>query len=372
MRRIWLGAGLIIVAAILVGVTIAVSAPASGAVRTVAVGNWPLAVAVDPKTGYAFVVDHSDGGRGFFFGDGKLSIVDTRRATLIRSVVVGPDPRAVAVDESSGQVLVANDDDATVSVLDTRSGAMLRSIDVGSRPHGVAVDSATGRAVVVNTGDGTISTVNSRRGTLVSSTAFSGAYSLQGTAADPRRGLLFVAGAGMVTVLDSRTGTVRRTIPLDQEASNIAIDERNGHLLVTSGNDLGVIDPGSGRVLRTIQLNAASGAVAVDPRRGRIFVVSSPSSDSSASPTGHGSVTILDAETGSVLRTLPVGVDPIAVAVDEGTGRAVVVNSGGTVAMSNPLEQAAAWLHQWVPIVPTSAGSTRVEPGSVSIVNPAG
>ena len=42
-------------------------------------------------------------------------------------------------------------------------------------------------------------------------------------------------------------------------------------------------------------------------------------------------MSVLDARSGVVLRTVVVGVAPIAVAVDERSGRAVVVNAGGPV-----------------------------------------
>jgi hypothetical protein len=47
-------------------------------------------------------------------------------------------------------------------------------------------------------------------------------------------------------------------------------------------------------------------------------------------------VTVLDARTGAILSTIPVGVDPVAVAVDERTGHVLGLSSGGSLAVPDP------------------------------------
>jgi DNA-binding beta-propeller fold protein YncE len=87
-----------------------------------------------------------------------------------------------------------------------------------------------------------------------------------------------------------------------------------------------VLDARSGRILRTIPLGLTPTALAVDERTGSVFVLT-------WMPVFHGSgmlspavVSVLDARTGAVLRTVPVGLSAAALAVDERTGQAFVSN----------------------------------------------
>lgn len=85
--------------------------------HTLSVGGSPYALAVDTRTSRAFVTG-TDGGVWAAIHHvapgqppewaGYVAVLDTRRLTLLRTVSVGRDPRAVVVDEGVGHALVAN------------------------------------------------------------------------------------------------------------------------------------------------------------------------------------------------------------------------------------------------------------------------
>jgi hypothetical protein len=108
---------------------------------TVIVGIQPSAVAVDGTTHRAFVLDWgSSMPRDPTAAPGDVSVVDTIRGAVLRHVLVGPDPQAVAVDERAGRVLVVNTGresgnaggappiPSSVSILDAQSGALIRTV----------------------------------------------------------------------------------------------------------------------------------------------------------------------------------------------------------------------------------------------------
>src|SRR5579871_681281 len=106
-------------------------------VYTLTLGTNPWGLAVDGRTGLAFVVNRANfrfipvssaslsnragapgyGGAPNYFipssGADSVSVVDIRSGKLLRDAQVGPDPRNAAVDETSGRVFVTNDDDAS-------------------------------------------------------------------------------------------------------------------------------------------------------------------------------------------------------------------------------------------------------------------
>ena len=88
----------------------------------------------------------------------------------------------------------------------------------------------------------------------------------------------------------------------------MAVDARSARVLLANrfDNSVSVLDARSGRLVRTVAVGGLPGALAVAVHRARIVITNS----------GDGSVSLLDAEQGALLRTVYVGARPGAVAVD--------------------------------------------------------
>lgn len=131
-----------------------------------------------------------------------------------------------------------------------------------------------------------------------------------------------------------------RIIAVGQNPTAVAVDTQTARAFVLNtgtldrlGNPTGpgsvsVLDTASGAVLGTVVVGTDPNAAAVDEARGRVFVVNGGSFDSYGRQTGRGTVSVLDARTAHVLRTVTVGVAPGAVVVDQQTGHVFVLNRG--------------------------------------------
>jgi DNA-binding beta-propeller fold protein YncE len=317
----------------------------------------------------------------------------------------------VAVDEQTGRAFVANDDDASVSVLDTHRGALVRTLGVGPHPHAIALDPQIHRAFVVNTGDDTLSVLDTSQGVVLHTIhidatpddtddvrglveqgssvpppyapqpysqpqSFSGGFTggffgfaQESAVVDSRTHRVFVDGIGVVRVLDARSGAVVNTVTLPGDNGQMAVDRQTGQVFVAGENGVSVLDSWTGQVRRTLAAGGPASAVAVDGRRGRVFVAHKGPTDSTGTPIGTGSVSMLDARSGAVLRTMSVGVAPVALAVDERTGRAVVLNAGGPVQAHTAWTWLPSSLQRWVPFSSQQMAHTRTVPGSVSVLD---
>ena len=87
-----------------------------------------------------------------------------------------------------------------------------------------------------------------------------------------------------------------------------------------------VLDSRAGRLPRTVTLGSDPGFVAVDARRGRVFVLNggAASNVNGAVHPHDGSISVLDASTGAVPRTIPAGGNPELAAIDPASGRLTV------------------------------------------------
>jgi YVTN family beta-propeller protein len=114
----------------------------AAALRSVTVGAWPVAMAVDARTARVFVVSNTP--------EGLVSILDAAGGMVRRTRPVGAHPMAVAVDAWHGRVFVANGSDSSVSVLDAGSGQVVRTIRVVQNPTVVSIDEQTGHIFVAS------------------------------------------------------------------------------------------------------------------------------------------------------------------------------------------------------------------------------
>jgi YVTN family beta-propeller protein len=238
----------------------------------------------------------------------RLQLSDARTGATVRTVPVDTAPTAVAVDVPAARVFVANSGDNSVSLLDAHSGALLRTVRVGTGPQGGP------RAVAVSA----------------------------------RAGRAFVASGDSLLLLNARSGAVLRAVPtgIGTLAGNpvaVAVDERLSRVFVANvslpdanspwDNSLVLLNARTGDVLGNLPLGAPPVAVAVDARTERVFLATAGPRRSGRA-TDPGSVSVLNARTGAVRRTITLGRSPRAIALDSRTGRAFVVTGGSnTVAI---------------------------------------
>lgn len=363
--------------------------------RTVAVGPpgtfAPLAPALDPRAHRLFVADPGDNGQ-----PSVVRVLDSRSGAPLATRHVAPGADAVAVDAQTSHVVVASEGDGSISLLDARTGRLLRTTRMGLAPLAVAVDPWTARAFVLGTAllptgqpadgqAGLVGVLDTRTGALVRTVVVGqGAAAL---AVDAPTARVFVANsaADTVSVLDARLGVVLRTVRVGGAPAALAVDARDGRVFVANEEGtLSVLDAHSGALRRTVAVFPAPtisattwpDALAVDAERARVYVTAWGGLERSGLPTESGQLAVLDARDGVLLRTLPLGVAPRAVAVQEDSGRLIVVDSGG-VRPAAP-NWAPPWLQRvvgrvpWLAcLVPRLPAASRV-PGSVSVIETSG
>jgi len=421
--RVWAVLGLVLLAAG-VGAVVARSTGNGALLATITVGPNPGRVAVDGRTGRAFVIGPGLPGQSSVAA-GTVSVLDTRTNRLLRTVIVGTNPSTVVVDARRRRVFVGDTNDGTVRLLDAQSGVVVRTIMVGSPVGVMAVDEQTGRLFVPSAG--TVSVVDTSSGATVATVtlgnqpqqavvdeqtgrvfvtngdghvsvldAHSGALQPQGAAklgptrldsemtiaVSQRTGRVFVADpvGGTVSMLDGRSGVRVRTIAVGTYPTALAVDEHTRRVFVgnRSSHTITVLDARTGARLYTVSVPSVPMDLTVDPHTDQVLVTTSGPMDLTptrpdvylGAPVGGGSVDVLDGRSGQVLRTIQVGVLPVMTAVDPATGRAFVVNSNSTSVPphdgwgSQTLRALKRGL-PWLPIIPSQAPSTTH--GSVSV-----
>ncbi len=149
----------------------------------------------------------------------------------------------------------------------------------------------------------------------------------------------------IVHALDARNGRLLHATAAPGLPRSIVVDSTRGHLFLTLSHDDGtgkndapgsvaMLDARSGALLHTAAVGRNPNRALLDGRRGRLFVTADGPRATDWPywpPKGRGSVSVLDAASGALLDTLPVGVQPGDMALDEGADRLLVLARGGAI-----------------------------------------
>lgn len=389
--------------------------------RTVRVGTGPTGMAVDERDGRVVVADSATSAsqqtgqflilRPLWSGSADVSILAARSGAHVATVSAAVSFAGVVADSHSGRVFVAMGDDSplgqaeggSIGVLPPAGTQIHHLATLPGTPLAMAVDGVANRAIVASEG-GIVSILDATTGRLVRRASIGQSLPGQTIAVDEKTSRAFVLTAnlngdsGTVCVFDTHSGTLVRTVPLDSLPASIAVDATLGRafiatigpttpVAVTSGyrplaqrstlpvstgpGSLTTLDARSGVVIRSTQVGFAPGAVAVDAPHHHILVAAVGAMDNSGIPLGPGLLSVVDSRSGAVLHTVPVGVAPGDIAVDERAQRAIVLNMGGPVQRRDGWSWLPLWLRQRLPFLPQQVAATQTVPSTVTLLDTA-
>lgn len=339
----------------------------------------PFALTVDAWTGHAFVATVS----------AALSVLSTNSGNL-QGIVPGRDaPTALTASSDTAHLYVVgrSAQRTSLSVFDTRRDRLLRivSLDDPSPParsgYGssvAVVDERAGRVIVGSPlTEGTRTwVINTQTGTVLR-TLLTGQH-VTAAAFDRQTNRAFIVGGRTVTVLDTRTGAPIRHVTVGADLRAVVVDERSGHVFIADAGS-GVSSPGrvivldgrSGIVVRIVAVGVAPEDLALDPRREHVLVVNGGAVVGTSIPnspitiTTPGSLSVLDARSASVVRTVVLGGNLGSVAVDPRADRAFIIDGGGYTSPDR-WHGIPHWLRRF-PLFPRQPA--RVATGAVTVLD---
>jgi len=277
---------------------------------------------------------------------------------IISFAAVGKDPWPLTIDERTSRAFVYNRTDGTVSTIDTATGALVRTVSAGSSFAFMAVDRRTSRVFASSGGDDTIYTLDAQSGIVLHAVTDTDQTTRQ-PAVDEASNHVFVGHRDIptVTILDARTGAIVRHIPACSRSVSqaakvlprylfatgsfaLAASARTHHIFAKCNNGtMDMLDARTGRVLRTSPIAPGEfGYVFVDEHTNRVF---------SSSNSNPATIDMLDARTGAHLHTIA-NVNAVTTpTVDERTGRVYAALGGPGVPGASVTTSQIALLDGW-------------------------
>ncbi|WP_163720263.1 YncE family protein [Mycolicibacterium psychrotolerans] len=267
--------------------------------------------------------------------------IDANTSVFSRDISVGSAPSALGLSTDGKRMYVANTRSGSVTVIDTatykrvdaNTSIFSTSIAVGSSPAAMALSGT--RLYVANRGSNTVSVIDTTINKMVDINAnVSGNQSISvgsgPTALELSGNRLYVANrsSNTVSVIDTSTNTVIKTIAVASQPSDLAIGSNDRLYVVGNGtvsiintgtDELASVDPkGSGT--NPIPVGLSPSSVAVSPLGNLAYVAN-----------GDDSISVIDTEAFTVLRTVAIDSDPTG-------GHIVTISPTGTLYVSDAVD----------------------------------
>lgn len=232
--------------------------------------------------------------------------------------------RAAAQAAPSGLLVAANKDAASLSVISLSDGRTLVTVPTGVGPHEVALSHDGRTAVVADYGDRavvgqTLTVVALPSGRVVRTINLAPHRRPHGIVVLPGDSLVAVTSetSSALLIVHIESGTLRRAIPTQQRASHMVAVTRDGRRAWTANiadGSVSELDLETGTFLRSLKAATMTEGVGVTPDGRQVWVGSND----------QNTVTVLDTRTGTAVDTLQAPGFPYRVAMS-GDGATAVV-----------------------------------------------
>jgi DNA-binding beta-propeller fold protein YncE len=253
-----------------------------------AVGLWGgLAPSPAASSGYR-VIDTlrlgGDGGwdyltfdpasRRLFVSHGThVMVVDADTKVAVGDIPDTPGVHGIAIASDLGRGFISNGRGATATIFDLKTLGRIGEVKTGENPDAILYDRASGRVFTFNGRSGDATAFDAAHGTVTGTIPLGGKPEF--AVADGKgRVYVNIEDKSEIVALDAKALQVKSRWPLEpcEEPSGLAFDSEHGRLFTVCRNRLmAVVDATTGRVVTTLPIGSGVDGVAYDPATGLVF-----------------------------------------------------------------------------------------------------
>jgi len=231
-------------------------------------------VSLPGDEGWDYLLYDQKGHRLFVAHGTRVVVVDGDKLTVAGEIPDTPGVHGIALADDLGRGYVSAGRADSVVVFDLKTLARLKEIKVtGENPDAILYDPATQRVFTFNGRGRNVTAIDARTDAVVGTVPVDAKPEFAATDA---RGRVYVnlEDKNSIAALDPRKVAVLSVWPVAgcEEPSGLALDARHGRLLPVCGNKvMAVVDAASGKLLGSAPIGAGVDAAAFDPGTGLAF-----------------------------------------------------------------------------------------------------
>jgi YVTN family beta-propeller protein len=258
----------------------------------------PAAVAAPPADGYSIVkkipipgegswdyLSVDEGARRLYVSHGtQVEVVDVDSGAVVGNIPNTPGVHGIAVAVELGRGFVSNGKASTVTIFDLKTLKPIADVPTGQKPDAIIFDPATSRVFAFNGGSNSATAIDAATGKVAGTIDLGGGPEF---AAADGNGFVYnnLEDESLVLKIDSRKLTVVQRWPTAPCASpsSMAMDRANHRLFLGCRSKvMAVMNADTGQVITTLPIGDHVDATAFDPATKLIF-----------NSNGEGTVTVI-------------------------------------------------------------------------------
>jgi YVTN family beta-propeller protein len=247
-------------------VTVGASYAAAGyhLLRTIPVGG---------TGGWDYLTVDEPGQRLFVSHETQVEVIDLASNSVNGKIADTPGVHGIALAEDAGRGFISNGQASTVTVFDLKTLAAISQVPTGKKPDAIVYDPATHRVFAMNGGSDSSTVIEAASGKVAGTIALGGGPEF---AAADGSGNVFVNLEDQSEVLriDARGLKVTNRWPLApcERPSSMAIDRAKHRLFIGCRSKvMAIVNADTGTVIMTVPIGDHVDASAFDPATGLIF-----------------------------------------------------------------------------------------------------
>ena len=200
-------------------------------------------------------------------------VIDADTGQPVGDIPDTPGVHGIALAPELGRGFVSNGREGTVSVFDLKSLKVLSKIKVGENPDAILYDPASKRVFTFNGRSDDVTAIDAAKGAVVGTIKVDGKPEF---AVSDEKGEIFVniEDKSELMALDPNKLEVKARWPLApcEEPSGLAMDRKHRRLFSGCGNKLmAIVDADTGKLVSTLPIGDGVDANAFDPETGLAF-----------------------------------------------------------------------------------------------------
>lgn len=238
-----------------------------------------------PGTGSWDYLTVDEAARRLYVSHGtQVEVLDVDSGSLVGTISNTPGVHGIAIAPESGRGFVSDGQSSTVTIFDLKTLKPISEVPTGKKPDAIIYDPATSRVFAFNGGGNSATAIEAATGKVAGTVDLGGGPEF---AAADGNGYVFnnLEDESMVLKINSRKLTVEQRWPTAPCASpsSMAIDRANHRLFIGCRSKvMAIMNADSGQVVTTLPIGDHVDATAYDPQSGLIF-----------NSNGEGTITVI-------------------------------------------------------------------------------
>jgi YVTN family beta-propeller protein len=226
-----------------------------------------------------------EGARRLYVSHGtQVEVLDTDSGTVVGTIPKTPGVHGIAIAPELGRGFVSNGQASTVTIFDLKTLKAIADVPTGQKPDAIIYDPATSRVFAFNGGSNSATAIDAATGKVAGTVNLDGGPEF---AAADGKGYVFnnLEDESLVLKVNSRELKVEQRWPTSpcSSPSSMAIDRANRRLFIGCRSKvMAVMNADTGQVITTLPIGDHVDATAFDPEAKLIF-----------NSNGEGTITVI-------------------------------------------------------------------------------